>query len=268
MRTWICAFQLPDAVLKVSTIALSNSLAHLAVGLADGTVLLYRHLSSSLQSSSSLTSLPKPRVIHESPTEPITGLGFREASEEVPQINLFIVTTNRTLTYIASAKGSGASSATVVDEVGCGLGCATMDWRGKEMIVARDEAIYLCGTEGRGACYAFEGATLLCLQTGCLLAHKFSIGHKSSIQSHLNYLVIVSPPMAVSASHASATVRHFAARSATSAEITKLTVFDVENKFVAYSGTFMEGVKNIFCEWGQIFVLSNDAKVGQCSGST
>ncbi|KAF8498332.1 hypothetical protein JB92DRAFT_3084586 [Gautieria morchelliformis] len=226
----------------VSTIALSNNLTHLAVGLADGTVLLYRHLSSSLQPSSSLTSLPKPRIIHESPTEPITGLGFREASEDVPHIYLFIVTITRTLTYMASAKGSGASSATAVDEVGCALGCATMDWQAKEMIVARDEAIYLCGTDGRGACYAFEG-------------------HKSSVQSHLNYLVIVSPPMTVSASHASATVRHFAARSSTSADITKLTVFDIENKFVAYSGTFIEGVKDVFCEWGQIFVLSNDGKL-------
>ena len=259
--------RLPDTLLKVSTIALSNSLAHLAVGLADGTVLLYRHLSSSLQSSSSLTSLPKPRVIHESPTEPITGLGFREASEDVPHIYLFIVTTNRTLTYMASARGSGASSATVVDEVGCGLGCATMDWQGKEIIVARDEAIYLCGTDGRGACYAFEGAIHVSKANIFLLTDLLT-GHKSSVQSHLNYLVIVSPPMTVSASHASATVRHFAARSSTSADITKLTVFDVENKFVAYSGTFTEGVKDIFCEWGQIFVLSNDGKVSEWLNST
>ena len=245
---------------------MSNNLTHLAVGLADGTVLLYRHLSSSLQSSSSLTSLPKPRVIHESPTEPITGLGFREASEDVPHIYLFIVTINRTLAYLASAKGSGTASATVVDEVGCGLGCATMDWQEKEMIVARDEAIYLCGTDGRGACYAFEGILHDPQPELPLLIHLYMhslIGHKSSVQSHLNYLVIVSPPITVSASHASATVRHFAARSSASADITKLTVFDVENKFIAYSGTFTEGVKDVFCEWGQIFVLSNDGKVSQ-----
>ena len=63
---------------KVSTIALSATLSHLAIGLGDGTVILYRHLDQSIYSSSgSLTTLPKPRVIHESPTEPITGLGFR-----------------------------------------------------------------------------------------------------------------------------------------------------------------------------------------------
>lgn len=103
-----------------------------------------------------MTSFPKPRVIHESPSDPITGLGFRESSDEGSPINLFIVTLSRTLVYIASSKG-GTANATVVDEVGCDLGCASMDWRQKEMTIARDEAIYLCGVEGRGTCIAYEG---------------------------------------------------------------------------------------------------------------
>lgn len=120
-------------------------------------MLLYRHLDQSIYSTStSLTALPKPRVVHESPTEPITGLGFKEPTEDNANIYLFIVTINSVLVYQASGKGSGGAP-TAVDEVGCGLGCATMDWRAKDMVVARDEAIYICGTEGRGACYAYEG---------------------------------------------------------------------------------------------------------------
>ncbi|KIM92146.1 hypothetical protein PILCRDRAFT_83432 [Piloderma croceum F 1598] len=47
--------------------------------LADDTDLLYRYLDQSIfPSSTSLTSIPKPRTIHESLTEPTTGLGFRE----------------------------------------------------------------------------------------------------------------------------------------------------------------------------------------------
>ncbi len=145
---------------KVSTIALSATLSYLAIGLGDGTVILYRHLDQSIYSTSgSLSTLPKPRVIHESPTEPITGLGFREPTEDTPNVYLFIVTTNRTLCYQASGKGSGGTP-TVVDEIGAGLGCATMDWKAREIVVARDEAIYLCGTESRGACYAYEGAPM------------------------------------------------------------------------------------------------------------
>jgi vacuolar protein sorting-associated protein 11 len=125
--------------------------------MGDGTVIIYRHLDQSLFSgSSSLTSLPKPRVVHESPTEPITGLGFREPTDDSPNVHLFIVTTNQVLSYQASGRGSGGVAA-VVDEIGAGLGCSTMDWHAMDIVVARDEAIYLCGTEGRGTCYAYEG---------------------------------------------------------------------------------------------------------------
>lgn len=141
----------------VSTVALSAQLSYLAIGLADGTVLLYRHLDQSIFSgSNSLTALPKPRVVHESPTEPVTGLGFKEPYEENPNVHLFIVTINNVQLYQASGRGSGGTP-TAIDQVGCGLGSATMDWRARDMVVARDEAIYVCTTEGRGGCYAYEG---------------------------------------------------------------------------------------------------------------
>jgi hypothetical protein len=164
----------------VSCIALSLNLAHLSIGFADGTVLLYRHLDQSLASSSSLTSLPKLRVVHEplpatttisssspssrgngtattvSGNEPITGLGFKEPAEDSPNVHLFVITTGQVLSYQVSGKGSGAP-ATFVDEIGCGLGCARIDWKARQVVVTRDEAIYLCGTDGRGACYAYEG---------------------------------------------------------------------------------------------------------------
>ncbi|TFK36435.1 hypothetical protein BDQ12DRAFT_686883 [Crucibulum laeve] len=234
--------QLSNRPHPVTTLAASANLSHLAIGLADGTVLLYRHLDQSLSTSNSLTALPKPRTAHESPTEPITGLGFREPTEETPNLYLFIVTTNRVLCYQASGRGSGSN--TVVDEIGASLGCAAMDWKGRGVVVAREEAIYVCGTEGRGACYAYEG-------------------NKSSVHTHLNYLVIVSPPFVASASAASATVRNFVARSAnpTDSDITKVTVFDLENKFVAYSGTFTEGVREIVSQWGQIYVLTMDGQL-------
>ncbi|CAK5264875.1 unnamed protein product [Mycena citricolor] len=90
----------------VCTIALSTTLSHLAIGFADGTVYLYRHLD---QSVSNNTAIPKPRTVHESPGEPITGLGSR-------------------------AQRHWNGKATVVDDVGCGLGCAAMDWRGHEWL--------------------------------------------------------------------------------------------------------------------------------------
>ncbi|KAG6901941.1 hypothetical protein C0995_006463 [Termitomyces sp. Mi166 len=227
----------------VSTVALSASLAHLAIGLGDGTVLIYRHLDQALTSSNSLTSLPKPRTINDSANDPITGLGFKEPTEDNPNYSLFIVTINRVLSYQVTGKGSGGSPS-VVDEIGCGLGCATMDWKAHNITVARDEAIYVCGTEGRGACYAYEG-------------------HKSSIHSHLNYLVIVSPPFVASAASASATVRNFAAKNPNydDSDITKVTVFEPENKYVAYSGTFTHDVREVISQWGQIYILTSDGNL-------
>ena len=44
-------------------------------------------------------------------------------------------------------------------------------------------------------------------------------------------------------------------------DISKVTVFDLENKLVAYSGTFVEGVRAIVSGWNCIFVLTNDGQV-------
>lgn len=120
--------------------------------------MLYRHLDQSISPSSGLTALPKPRIIYESPADPITGLGFREpdANEDSPHLYLFVVTLNHVLVYKASGKGSGAAP-TTVDEVGAELGCAAMNWHAKDIIVARNEAIYVCSVEGRGASVAYEG---------------------------------------------------------------------------------------------------------------
>jgi hypothetical protein len=92
--------------------------------------------------------------------------------------------------------------------------------------------------------------------------HPYS-GPKTSVHTHLNYLVIVSPPLTANATSASATIRGFAARNvgASGTEVTKVTVFDLENKFVAHTEAFAEGVREVFSQWGSIYVLSNDGKL-------
>jgi hypothetical protein len=179
---------------------------------------------------------------------------------------LYVVTTNRVLSYLASGRGDGAS-ATMVDEIGTGLGCTTMDSQAKDIIVARDEAIYRCGIEGRGPCYAYEGTILSYPNMFLHSSEIFSKGHKSFVRTHLNYLVIVSPPFFPTASSTSVTVRNLVAHSpnATESDVTKVTVFDPENRLVAFSGTFKQGVREIISQWGQIFVLTTDGKVGCCS---
>ena len=223
-------------------------------------MILYRHLDQSvLSGSASLTAVPKPRTVHESPTEPVTAVGFREPTDETPAMYLFIATTNRVLVYQASGRGSG-SAASEVHEAGAALGCVVMDWKAHDMVVARDEAIYICGAENRGSSYAYEGLSTAI----ALLAYQtLYLGPKTSVHTHLNYLVIVSPPLTAIATSASATIRGFAARNvgASGTEVTKVTVFDLENKFVAHTEAFTAGVREVFSQWGSIYVLSNDGKL-------
>jgi len=58
-------------------------------------------------------------------------------------------------------------------------------------------------------------------------------------------------------------VRNFVARTQPqpNTDIAKVTVFDPENKLVAFSGTFVQGVREVVSQWGDIHILSNDGKV-------
>jgi hypothetical protein len=75
--------------------------------------------------------------------------------------------------------------------------------------------------------------------------------------------VLVSPPFVPSAASASATVRHFvrANTQGTAQEITKLSLLDVENKFVAHSSTVDGGVRAVASVFGRLYVLSNSGQV-------
>ena len=58
-------------------------------------------------------------------------------------------------------------------------------------------------------------------------------------------------------------MRNFAARAhyAADTDITKVAVFDLENKHVAFSGTFNEGVREVIPAFDKLYVLSNDGVV-------
>ncbi|CAG8553416.1 4440_t:CDS:10 [Paraglomus brasilianum] len=208
----------------VSTFAVLENMSQIAVGLANGNVVLIR---GDIQRERST----KQRIVYEG-EEPVTGLGFREQNKSVI---LFIVTTTKVLMYTTGAK----NPLTVIDEQGCALGCAIMNDITHEMIIARDEAIYFYGPEGRGPCYFYEGA-------------------KASVSWFKSNLVIVSPPVTQPARVASARAL---SSSAAPLEYTKVAIFDTANKFIAYTGNFSQGVRTVTSEWGAVFVLGMDGKL-------
>lgn len=172
----------------VSAFAVSKNFNNVVIGLADGTVVGFRGLDGLLEnagssnnnvgagSSSSGLGLGKLRVLHEG-KDPITGLEFKSSSSSSnsrsnnSSSTLFILTTSNILSYPISSSttsnklGSSSIKATIIDELGANVGCSTiMEGTGNEsskLVVARDEAIYVYGNEGREGCFAFEGKLLI-----------------------------------------------------------------------------------------------------------
>lgn len=49
-------------------------------------------------------------------------------------------------------------------------------------------------------------------------------------------------------------------------EMNIVTIYDIQNKFIAYSAPFPE-VFDVFCEWGSLYILCGDRKVCYSSSS-
>ncbi|EGG05555.1 uncharacterized protein MELLADRAFT_87824 [Melampsora larici-populina 98AG31] len=218
----------------VTTIALTDSLTYLSLGLADGTVILYRHLDQALVSNASIPHqstnritplLPKPKVVYSSP-EPITGLGFNP-SKPNSNISLFIVTTAKVLTYVTSGKGAG-NAPLLIDDLGAGIGCIEV-YQDGSLVLANDSALYLYGSEGRQACLAYDGP-------------------KNRIDGVDHYLMISGPTQIGS------TLAH--------SNESRLIVFDLENRLVAHSTIFKSPIHHVWSyQSGEIFVLSGTGEV-------
>ncbi|CAG8474557.1 8204_t:CDS:10 [Ambispora leptoticha] len=217
----------------VSTFAVLENMTQIAIGLTNGMVIW-------IKGDLLRDRYNKQKIIHEN-EEPITG---REERNTI----LFIVTTNKVMTY----NTSGRYPVTIIDgEQGCGLGCAIMSDTTHDMVIARDEAIYFYTPDGRGACFVYEGT-------------------KTSVIWFKYYLIIVSPPVSqptrLTASTRSALSlginNNTTPKSTPPAyELTKVTIFDTVNKFIAYVGNFSQGVRTITYEWGAIYILGMDGKL-------
>lgn len=57
-------------------------------------------------------------------------------------------------------------------------------------------------------------------------------------------------------------MRQFVSKNgATSTDVAKMTIFDLQNKLISYSGTFKDGVRQVAAQWGGVFVFGGNGKV-------
>ncbi|BGP22003.1 vacuolar membrane protein [Rhodotorula toruloides] len=306
----------------VSSLAVSPSLSHIVVGLADGSVVGWKRVDELVDSSlydleeaaaraaepASSTSkgrsgarassfvvggMGKLRTFSEGNKEPVTNVGITAASPSSPVQTLFILTTSQILALPlpTSSKQKVSTTLTVLDDHGAAVGCAKVmrlgvgksvgqeeDETAERMVVAREEAIYVYGSEGREGCWAYEGP-----KSSICPLHASSSSYVSAATTPLlptPYLAIVSPPLTSSLSSNSATIRQRSRISASSRptstpgasvdeRVAKVTIFDPENKFVAFSGTFgdadadaeLSGVRDVVEAWGAIWILTEAGKL-------
>jgi vacuolar protein sorting-associated protein 11 len=178
----------------------------------------------------------KQRIVFES-EDPVTALEVREGAVTV----LYIATTGRISILVISGKGQGQPARTI-DNTGCGVGCMTIDPSTRDIIVARDDAVYSYGAKGRGASFAFEGP-------------------KKIVKMYESYVGLVCPPR-VSQVSKSKTFRRLGADEIDGLfTTTSFSLLDTDLRYVAHTEQLSSQVKNVFVEWGELYLIAEDGKV-------
>ena len=178
----------------------------------------------------------KQRTVFES-EEPITGVEFREG----PITTLYLATTGHILTLTITGKGQG-QPAKNLEDTGCGVDCMTVDKANGEIVVVRDDAIYLYGASGRGPSFAYEGP-------------------KQLVKVFDTYVAIVSPPKPSTSNKTSALRRFVGGRADDIFSTSTFTLLDTDLKYVAHTEALISKVRTVFIEWGDLFILTQEGNV-------
>ncbi|KAI8930083.1 hypothetical protein BC831DRAFT_441260 [Entophlyctis helioformis] len=218
------------------------NMTQVAVGLENGIVILYRGDLSRPRHS-------KTVVVHEG------------SETDGMETTLYIVTLARILGCVTTGKDVKQN---ILEEQGTeiGLSLATPYERDQEMAMARNEAVYFYGPDGRGPCFIIDG-------------------EKSHMTWFRGYLVLVSKEMplranvltefgnasesAFSPDADSALSRSWPSGGPTPGHV--LTIYDLKSKFIAYRGSFgtrrfdASPIKHVLAEWGELFVVTKENKM-------
>lgn len=212
-----------------------DDLKQIAVGFANGSVTVIRgDLIHDLGTAQ--------RIVFES-EEPVTGV---QLAMEAQLTTLFVSTTSRILKLGLSKKGHGLPPKTVED-VGCGLGCMTLDPRTGDVVVAREDAIYTYTLEGRGPPRAYESP-------------------KSLITIYQDYVALACPPSTSSGKDSEAMRRRYGGSTTNPLfNASTFVLLDTDLRVISHTETLMSPVKFFAEIWGDFFTIAQDGKVGALS---
>lgn len=178
----------------------------------------------------------KQRVVFES-EEPITGVEFRDGQTTT----LYLATTGRILTLTITGRGQGQPAKNLEDN-GCGVGCMTVDTDSGDIVVARNDAIYYYGVNGRGPSYAYEGP-------------------KQLVNVFGTFVALVTPPKTNTTSKSGILRRFVGGQADDLYKSSTFALLDTDLKYVAHTETLASQIRTIVAEWGDLFLLTLDGKV-------
>ncbi|KAL8943914.1 MAG: hypothetical protein Q9211_000798 [Gyalolechia sp. 1 TL-2023] len=213
----------------ISAFAALDNLSQLAVGFANGSVTVVRGDLINDRGA-------KQRTVFES-EEPITGVEFRDGSTTT----LYLATTGRILTLTITGRGQGQPAKNLEDN-GCGVGCMTVDSDSGDIVVARNDAIYFYGVNGRGPSYAYEGP-------------------KQLVKVFGTFVALVTPPKANTTSKPGILRRFVGGQADDLYKFSTFALLDTDLKYVAHTESVASQVRTIFTEWGDLFLLTLDGKL-------
>lgn len=205
-----------------------EDLTQVAVGFANGAVTVIR--GDLIHDRGT-----KQRTVFES-EEPITGLAIRES----PMTILYIATTGRISNLVISGKGQGQPPRTV-DSQGCAVRCMSVDKETGDIIIARDDAVYYYGPNGRGPSFAFDGP-------------------KKMITAFKDYVGLVCPPKVAQVSKSKTYRRLGGSEMGDLFSTSSFSLLETDLRYIAHTVSLSTEVKEVFSEWGELFLLTIDGK--------
>ncbi|CAG0895646.1 unnamed protein product [Cyprideis torosa] len=226
-----------------TAVAVHESLTLMAIGFEDGSVMLYR--GDAMREKGS-----KKRLLHHTSGQSITGLFFQTTPKSTV---LFIVSTDGVWSVLVSGRNPKDELEKIeIDSIGAPSTCiALADGRYEHhLILGKRDAVYCYTPDSRGPCYAFEGDKVI-------------------LRYFRGYLVIVSkdlrptPPAgtAFNPTAGVSTASHILAEE----KKPLVTIYDLQNKLIAFSAPFPEEISQVVAEWGDLFLLTVSGKLMKLS---
>lgn len=239
----------------VTCVNTTESLAYLAVGFEDGSLILHRGDVTREKFSkqkfikvgdSAITGLAFGDKITSTPVEP--QMTFLSSPTPVQAFPLFVSTDSQIFSYVIRVD---KDMRFVLDELAgaaprcwCLMNNTKKEEAKKSFVVGRKDAVYFYQPEGRGQCLVFDG-------------------DKELITTFRNYLVVVSREKAGTLPVSQTPIILNASEAMTPHSLSvdcKVTIYDLDNKFEAYSSLFTS-VVDVIVEWGSLYVLCKDGRL-------